>query len=282
MRTDASGQSTAYTILSSSGVETEFGESKACERRIMREASEAITMERSTKSGGWLVLICAALTAAITGCAIHYTDVSGMERSRRVVDKATEPGCRRPSWSSRWDSTRASFGANTTICARLAVVKTGADGRYMIPDGHGRVPLMTRICTRSYQRRPDEASSKQGVGYLARWSRSGTRKGWAMNTYLVRCLEDGGSEAGGLSPCPLWDSERAAARKGDEDRSGIHPSSEATQFGIDEAVRRLRQWRRRTRASNAQHAGEVSEIPSSKSRLARGGAELPGTYSGPS
>ena len=160
-------------------------------------------MERSTKSGGWLVLICAALTAAITGCAIHYTDVSGMERSRRVVDKATGAGVPEAFVVSQWDENRAGFGANTTFCARLAVVKTGADGRYMIPDWHGRVPLVNRIYKRGYQRSPDEAATNQGVDYLARSTKSGTERIEEVNNYLVRCNEDGGSEAGGLLPCPL-------------------------------------------------------------------------------
>lgn len=146
-------------------------------------------MEQSTKSSVWIVLICAALATAIFGCAIHYTDVSGTERNRRVVDKATGAGVPEAFVVFQWDENRVGFGANTTFCTRVAVLKTSPDGRYTVPDWYGRVPLVNRIYKRGYVSVSDGASMNRGVDYVAPSGKSGDERGEELNKMVVGCSE---------------------------------------------------------------------------------------------
>lgn len=199
-------------------------------------------MERATKSIRWLVLICAALATAITGCAIHYTDVSGTERNRHVVDKATGVGVPEAFVVFKWNEERDSFAHSSTLCARIAVLKTGPDGRYTVPDWYGRVPLVNRIYKRGYVPAADQASMDRGIDYVTRSGKTGAERIEEINDYLIRCGD--GEERKLLDYYrALYDEFRAELPRGNSMRieEEYIYSVELAQFGRDEAERRLRE-----------------------------------------
>jgi len=199
-------------------------------------------MERKTGSSGWIVLMCAAIATAITGCAIHYTDVSGTERNRRVVDKATGVGVPEAFVVFQWDQDRDSFAHSTTTCARLAVLKTGAEGRYTVPDWFGRVPLVNRVYKRGYVSARDDVAFNQGVDYIARSGKTGADRIEEINNYLIRCGD--GEERKLLEYYrALYDEFRAELPRGKSMRieEEYTYSVDLAQFGRDEAERRLQE-----------------------------------------
>ncbi len=207
-------------------------------------------MERSTRSRGWFVLICVAIATMAGGCAIHYTDVSSTKRDRRVVDKATGTGVPEAFVVFQWDQDRDTFAHSTTTCARLAVLKTGPEGRYTVPDWYGRVPLVNRIYKKGYVSAVDDVSMNQGVDYIARSGKTGAARIEEINTYLIRCGD--GEERKLLDYYrALYDEFRAELPRGQSmriEQSYIY-SVELAQFGRDEAERRLQERLRQKKDS---------------------------------
>lgn len=196
-------------------------------------------MDQSRRSSVWIALMCAAIATAITGCAIHYTDVSGTERNRRVVDKATGGGVPEAFVVFQWDQDRDTFAHSTTTCARLAVVKTGADGRYMVPDWGGRVPLVNRIYKRGYVSAADDVSMNRGVDYITSSTRTGDDRGEELNHVMMGCNDDEDRKLIEFYQA-LYDELRATMPMGKKSRfdRAFEARIEAATYGSDDAFRR--------------------------------------------
>jgi hypothetical protein len=206
--------------------------------------SKGLTTMHRTGPMHWIAFtLTAAIALSTASCAVSYTDVpySPEQLQRRVVDARTGGGIADAIVVFLWDRNETDIGhASRTLCYRVDMTRTDAQGRYALPSWNERMPMIATIYKKGLVDDRDAIASSKGIDKMSKGSEDFATRLAELRPLLIRCGEDEDRKLLEFYRA-LLDEARSLAKTDAERRqadSSFLWYVDAAQYGRDAAFRR--------------------------------------------